>query len=190
MAARSPTPSAEPPRSLWAGFTLIELVISIAVMAVLGAIAMPNLSALLSRQRLQAAAHHLQADVALARQESGRRGQLVQLQFEPGADWCYVISTGVGTGTSNHCRTATPAPGNGVIKVVHAADHPGIELLEASTMLIDAGSSGALPLLRINGQARFGNREGQQLQVRLGPQGRASLCASGVAVGGVPVCPV
>ena len=175
-----------------AGFTLVELAITLAVMAVLGAIATPPFSALIARQRLLGAARHLQADIALARHESGRRGQPVTLQFQPGRPWCYAVVAG----PPADCRHARPDSASGVIKVVSAADHPGIDLLDASAMALDAGNGASVQSLRAGGHARFGLRDGQglpgsmQVQVRLGPQGRGSVCAPGAPVLGTPACVV
>ena len=173
------------------GFTLVEASITLAVMAVLGAIATPSLSSLVARQRLLGAAHHLQADIALARHESGRRGQPVTLRFQPGRQWCYALSTGPPV----DCRHAGAALASGMIKVVQAADHPNIDLLDASAMALDAGSGASLQSLLAGGHARFGLRESQglpgpmQVQVRLGPQGRGSLCAPAAPVAGTAACP-
>ena len=87
------------------GFTLLELVITLAILAVLGASATPSFNALIDRQRLHAAARHLQADLALARHESGRRGLPVQLNFQPGAQpdttaWALAISSIAGSPAS------------------------------------------------------------------------------------------
>ena len=177
-----------------AGFTLVELAITLAVMAVLGAIATPPFSALIARQRLLGAARHLQADIALARHESVRLGQPVTVQFQPGRPWCYAVAAG----PPADCRHARPDTASGVIKVVSAADHPGIDLLDASAMALDAGNGASVQSLRAGGHARFGLRDGQgqgplgpmQVQVRLGPQGRGSLCAPGAPVLGAPTCPV
>lgn len=166
-----------------AGFTLLELVVALAIAAVLGAIATPSFTGLIARQRLQAVVHHLQADISMARQEANRRGVTVHLMFQPGPRWCYALSAGVGT----DCRQAAVVPGGGVIKVVNAADHPGITLLEAAAMAMD-GRSGTS--LLADGHASFVSAEGQQLQVRLGPLGRASLCAPAARVAGTPPCPV
>ncbi len=174
------------------GFTLVELSITLAVMAVLGAIATPPFSALVARQRLLGAARHLQADIALARHESGRRGQAVTVQFQPGHQWCYALSTG----PPGDCRHARPGPASGVIKVVTAAEHPGIDLLDASAMALHAGSGASMQSLRAGGHARFGLAAGPpeplqvQVQVRLGPQGRASLCAPAAPVAGTTACPL
>jgi type IV fimbrial biogenesis protein FimT len=164
------------------GFTLLELVIAMAITVLLGAMAMPTFSSLVARERLQAAAHHLQADIAYARLEAGRRAQPVHLMFQPGTQWCYALSAGIGV----DCRQAASAAGNGVIKVVHAADQPGVLLLEASAMALDGRSGASLTGI---GHARFASSEGQQLQVNLGQLGRASLCAPADAVAGTPPCP-
>lgn len=184
-----------------AGFTLVEVVITLAMMAVLGTLAMPSLATLLAHQRLKAAAHHLQADIALAKHESGRRGQPVHLRFMPGPHWCYLLSTGVagdchqpvGANMANMPDAANTTNASGVIKVVHALDHPGVTLLDAQPMVIDATHVATLPVLAdppglFRPQARFAGAEGLQLLVRLGPQSRGTVCAVGAAMGGLAQC--
>lgn len=161
---------------------MIEAVIVLAITAVLGAMTLPAFSSVVARERLQAAAQHLQADIALARQEAGRRGQPVHMMFQPGSNWCYALSAGIGV----DCRRLTATAGDGIIKVVHAADRPGVLLQEADAMALD-GRTGAS--LLGEGHARFASPEGQQLQVRLGHLGRATICAPAAAVPGTPTCP-
>ena len=168
-----------------AGVTLVEMMITLAVMAVLGAIAMPSLSALAARQRLQSAAHQLQADVALAKLESAKHGQAVYLRFQLGSAWCYQLTTGPG----GDCHRAAAGQANGVLRVVRGADHPGIDLVEASTIGVDLSRPGGLPGQQAAGQALFASREGFQLRVRVGPQSRASLCSVGLPIGGLQSCP-
>ena len=165
------------------GFTLLELVIALAIAALLAAMAVPSFASLVARQRLQSAVEHLRADIALARQEAGRRAMPVQLVFQPGSAWCYAIATG----PVGDCRQAPqPGPGNGLIKVVQGRDQPGVQLLLANTMTLDSRTGGSLGS---DGLARFASAEGQQLQVRLGRLGHASVCAPGAAVAGAPPCP-
>jgi type IV fimbrial biogenesis protein FimT len=166
------------------GFTLLELMITLAVAAVLGAIATPSFTGMVQHQRLQAAARHLQADIALARHESTRRGQTVTLQFQPGSLWCY----GVGVGPALDCQRPDTPAGSQWIKRVQFADYPGITLLQAGTMVLDPQTGTRLASMA-HGQARFAATDGQQLQVRLGPQGRASVCAPAAPVTGTPPCP-
>ncbi len=164
------------------GFTLLELVIALTLVGLFGAMALPSFASLVARQRLHAAAHHLQADIALARQEAGRRAQAVHLAFQPGAQWCYMLSTG----PAGDCRQAgATSAASGVIRVVRAADHPGVLLLEAGAMALDGRSGASLTGIA---RARFASLEGLQLQVSLGPLGRASVCAPAAKVAGMPAC--
>ena len=168
-----------------AGVTLIEMMITLAVMVVLGAMAMPSLLAMAARQRLQSAAHQLQADVALAKLASARHGQAVYLRFQPGSAWCYQLTTGPG----GDCHQTAAGPAHGVLRVVRAADHPGIALLEASTMVVDLSRPDSLPVHASAGQALFATRQGFLLRVRVGPQSRASLCSVGLPISGTQACP-
>jgi type IV fimbrial biogenesis protein FimT len=165
------------------GFTLLETVITLAILAVLGAIATPSFSALVDRQRLQAAAHHLQADIALARYESAQRRQTVHLRFQTGSAWCYLLSTD----TAADCRQAAAATLPGVIKLVRASESAGVRLLQANAMAFQAGNDASLQALQA-GQASFSSRQGVQLRLRLGALGRASLCAPEGHLPGTPAC--
>lgn len=164
------------------GFTLLELMIALAIAAVLAAMATPSFADLLARQRLQAVAHQLQADIALARQEAGRRGQTVHLSFHTGPGWCYALSTGA----ARDCRDPAGVRDSATLKVVHGPDFPGVTLVEAGAMALDAQQGVAL---QAGGQARFVSSLGEQLVVRLGPMGRASLCAPAAPIAGNPPCP-
>ena len=178
------------------GFTLVELCITLAVLAALGALAAPSFSNQVARQRLQSAARHLQADIALARAESDKHGVAVTLTFQPGRDWCYSL----GWGVPLDCRSVSPPPAtplpHGMLRVVRAADSPGVLLLDAGPIVLDQRSAAGAQAQALagltGGQARFASLADptQVLLVRVGPQGRASVCAAGAAIGGMAGCGV
>lgn len=58
------------------GFTLIELMVTIVVLAVIVMLAAPSFQGLLESQRMRSAAYDLMADLTLARSEALKRGQL------------------------------------------------------------------------------------------------------------------
>ena len=166
------------------GFTLVELMIALTVMALLGAMAGPGLWSQVSRQRLQSAAHGLQTAVSLAKLASVRQGMPVHLRFHSGPDWCYLLTTGPG----GDCQHAVVDPARGVIKVTHAADHPGIALGDAQDITVDAAQPGLLSDPASPGQAMFSTSDGLRLRVRVGVQWRASLCSAGPAIPATPPC--
>lgn len=64
------------------GFTLIELLVGMLITALLASIAVPSFSSLLAEKKLSTTAHHLLADLNLARSEAIKRS--VRVLFCPG----------------------------------------------------------------------------------------------------------
>jgi type IV fimbrial biogenesis protein FimT len=69
------------------GFTLVELVIVVAIVGIGATIAMPSLSQALAAQRLRAGATDLSSSLMLARSEAIKRGGQVRVAPLNGADW-------------------------------------------------------------------------------------------------------
>ena len=70
-----------------AGFTLVELLTVIVVLAVIAAIAMPSLEQALVNQRLRAAGTDLMSSLMLARSEAIKRRGVVEVAPLLGSDW-------------------------------------------------------------------------------------------------------
>ncbi len=66
------------------GYSLLELLIAMAVLAVMAAMTLPSLQAPLDKSRLRAAAKQIQAALAKARSTAIREGRVVEFRFEPG----------------------------------------------------------------------------------------------------------
>jgi type IV fimbrial biogenesis protein FimT len=157
------------------GFTLIELAITLAVLAILGAIALPSIGAGLDRQRLQATAQALAADIGEARFEAARRGQPLHLQASAGPAWCWSVSVNPDCpcGQARACQ----------LQNVRAADHPGVQIVSAQGLRLDAvgaAQAGTAALLQ--------SRRGDRLRVDVSALGRTRICAAAGAWPALPPC--
>jgi type IV fimbrial biogenesis protein FimT len=157
------------------GLTLLELVIALAVLAVLGTLAVPSLGARLGRQRLAHAAQALAADIADARFEAARRGQVLYLETGAGAGWCWAVAT-------------SPACACGQIRGcqlhrVGAEVHPGIRLVEGEALQLDpTGTARPSPV------ATFESGGGERLRVDALALGRTRICSTDGANARFPRC--
>jgi type IV fimbrial biogenesis protein FimT len=75
------------------GFTLVEMMITVAILGTLLAIALPQLSAFVARSRLMGTAEELQRDIQLARSEAVRINKPVLITVSSGATQCYGLSS-------------------------------------------------------------------------------------------------
>jgi len=68
------------------GFTLIEAMVAISILAILAGLAAANFSSIINSSRIRAAALDFSTDLAMARSEAIKRNTEVTLAFA-GADW-------------------------------------------------------------------------------------------------------
>lgn len=84
------------------GFTLIELILALALVAILVAVALPSYRSLRQEQMVRAATQAIYTDVMLLKSEAVKRGVPLTLKlFNVGqSNWCYRIAI---DGTCNSC---------------------------------------------------------------------------------------
>ncbi|QLG87329.1 GspH/FimT family pseudopilin [Chitinibacter bivalviorum] len=88
------------------GFTLTELMITIALLSIVLAIAIPNLTLFLNQTRLKGIAENLAQDLVFARSEAIRTNKMVRLHVE---STCYGLSNKT---TICDCTKTSPSDAN------------------------------------------------------------------------------
>lgn len=165
------------------GYTLVELLIGLAVLAILMTVALPTFADLIDSQRLRAAAHQLIADLRLARNMALTRPASlpVGVQFQAGTQWCYGISRQLPCNCNQSDAHAAAAcrldqADNQAVWQRDQRTHPHVQLLEArfsgaSHTLFDARRGTARA-----GHVRLRSARGKQLEIRLSSLGRLRIC--------------
>ncbi len=96
------------------GFTLVELLVGVAILGVLLALAAPSLADFINRRRVEAVAAELATDLAYARTEAAMRAENVLIRFNSDTNLtCYSITYLSGIGTCDCRRAAGTSCGGG-----------------------------------------------------------------------------
>jgi type IV fimbrial biogenesis protein FimT len=85
------------------GLTLIELLVTLTVLAVLGSLAIPSFAGLRDRQNLRGVAGRLEADLQHARGLAVARNEVVRVSFDLTQGVCWIVHTGDPSGCN--CRS-------------------------------------------------------------------------------------
>lgn len=157
------------------GVTLVELVVTIAVLAILVALAAPSFRDFAERQALRGAADGIVNVVALAREEAAKRDQSVRVQFS-------VLGSAVCAGAA--VGTAACDCSKGTCPIGASADRAAdLQAISASlpTFGDDAGfiidpKTGALLDFGDVGSFELTSKLGYVLQLNVGPMGRVTYC--------------
>jgi len=89
------------------GFTVIELMITIAVVAVITSLALPSYRTILEKRQVTSGAEQLGAFLSSAQLESVKRNQFVAVNYQTsGGDWCLSMQAG---DTATEAETAAAA---------------------------------------------------------------------------------
>ena len=199
------TPSLSPSRR---GFTMIELMVVIAVVGVLVALAAPSFADYIRMQRLKGVQAELMSNLQFARAEAVARNQIVYINFSNGdpTQSCYTIFTmqaatdtqcdcTLGAGAA--CSTAVGAVEVRTVSVPSSSDvHLSVPAGQISPFAFD-NTTGAI--LRIPKDAVLvpyneyiienAIDTTRTLRTVVGISGRPTVCAPSSTSVGAPACP-
>ena len=167
------------------GFTLVELVVVVAVTGIVATAAVPSLSGLVDTQRISGVASELASDLQYARAQAVQRNQGVRVSFNADAG-CYVIHTG--SADQCQCSASGPATCEGdaqALKTVALDDTRRIGLhSNVASMVFDPvhGTASPAATLRITGP------QGRSVQHTVNIMGRVRSCSPQAAVSGYRAC--
>ena len=174
-----------PPRRS-AGFTMIELLVTIAIAVILLTVVVPNFRPFLAKKDLEGVMSNLVTDLQYARSEAVQRNVDVQVTFATG---CYIVHLASATGAT--CGGVTPA--DAAIKTVAFGS--------STTALSQPGGLTRVRYDAVRGTATFNGGDanagtitgtaaagGFQLNLVVRPAGRLQLCSPNTSVAGYSAC--
>jgi len=159
-----------------AGLTLLELMVTVALVGILASLAVPSFGEQLARTHLKSAAERMAADMAQARFDASRLGMPMHMHFDTGARWCYAVSA------AEICPCGEAA----ACQSLHAmgTDHPGVQLERAEDLHFDPRNGTTAAPAKVT----LRTTRGDALNVEMTRLGRAKICAPESKTLGYPAC--
>lgn len=196
------------------GFTLIELMVTLTVLAIIMAFAAPSLADFLNKRKVASAAEQLYSELQYARSEAISRSAATFVDFSANGTTTWSVGVTITDGGcdptvttptgTNACvlviddGDGTVDPGDGsvdtgdlVLRVFGSAIHPGVTMSSVSF------SPGATSYIRFdpvrgtssNGTITLSHASGYQMNVVINNIGRARLCSPAANfIPGYPQC--
>ena len=128
--------------SLSAGFTLVELMIVVVIVAILAAMAAPSYRDFLQKARVKDANEGISAFIAQAKSEAILRDRDIEFDFYSNAgSWCigFTIDTDDTTDecdcSDNNPACTIPVSGTNVTQIIGSVDFPNVTVTPSSTGL-------------------------------------------------------
>lgn len=182
MNGRGAAPEMRRPSQFF-GFTLIELMLTIVVMAILLAIAVPSFNNLSQKYRLKGAAERLSSEMQFARSLSVSRNTSVSVDVKGGADWCL----GISANGACDCSADGSCLVDSKERTVNASDFEGVQMDNGDFAVVFGGVRG-LP----DAPQEFSlSKAGNALNVNLTGLGSVRICSptGDTNIGGYAECP-
>lgn len=172
------------PRRPIIGLTLIELMVTLTIGAILLALAVPQMREYIVRKRVSNAATELVGDIRLARAMVLQQNQPIWVSFGSTSDFtCYVFFTeGDATGLCDCTRTSTPMCDSRpdppiALRSVLIKRNTGITVTSNSPYMSYTQAVGAPTLYGGTGQAEVNGSAGGRLKILMAGLNRATVCS-------------
>jgi type IV fimbrial biogenesis protein FimT len=176
------------------GFTVIELMITVAIIAIVIALAAPSFTDFLAKKRIEGVLSELATDLQYARSEAVSRNATIRVTFGTG---CYLITAQPdGSSPSSTCsQTAAPTLGTGAVNLKQVQLQSG-----ASASFSPNASLTHLEFDPVRGIASFSTNAGSgsinvnssigswQLRATVTAVGSMSICSPSGSVKGYTSC--
>jgi prepilin-type N-terminal cleavage/methylation domain-containing protein len=164
------------------GLTLMELMVTVAILAILVALAVPSFNSFLAKGRLSGAAEALAQDLQLAKSEALQLNDAVTISFSLGTTWCYgsVVSAAACDCTQASCT----------LRRVDNSAYAGVTMTAVSFGSPAATFTAFMPRqgLANDGTVEFTHASAGTLRVSLGTAGQVRICSTSGGLGHHPAC--
>jgi prepilin-type N-terminal cleavage/methylation domain-containing protein len=166
------------------GFTLLELMVAVAVLAITLGFVISSFSGTINNQRLQASAENMYDALLNARTQALSRNAKMYVDVNTGASWCYGIIEGTtDAATACDCATANECIVDNLENVASVESYRDITLTSADLTALVYDPRMGMPQTTLGttistSKFTFTNTDGNSLSVVLNPVGRLSLCSS------------
>ncbi|MDE2146401.1 MAG: GspH/FimT family pseudopilin [Burkholderiales bacterium] len=196
--AREAAPGAATPPCGGGGFTLVELLVAMAVLVVLLTIAAPSFTQFIAQQRLKRVNAELVTALQYARSEAVSRNTSIQFMLmQSSAMTCYMVFIEGGVTDCDCTRT----PGNACVLGL-GAELQTTQVPAATDVQVNRITAGSAPLSFASDGRLSGSAVATAFQIRtsrisgalgtlvttVNPMGRPSVCTPDGSVSGVPTC--
>lgn len=161
------------------GFTLIELMVVVALVAIVLSLAAPSFTGTLARKRLEGVATELSTDIQYARSEAAQRNAAVGIVFGTNCYTVYLVGTAAATGcaalgTGGSSLKDVTVTGGTTVAFTPTTSGAFIAFDPVRGMATDAAAG----TTDLSGVVALANSAGNwQIQARVTRVGRVKLCS-------------
>lgn len=169
------------------GFTLIEMLISMIILAIIIGIGIPSYVSFRDAQRMEAVGQTLISDLQLARTEAGKTSdRTIRIYLFSGTNWCWRVADTACTSCSDTCTLGS----DHLVRGSSVSDFPNTSMdthLATTNQLLVSGRRGVM-VGDGSDWVRF-SLNGKQVEVHVSATGNARLCTpSGTQLSGIESC--